>query len=72
MLASLNKMWIEYDAIAKRYGMYKVETIGDAFLGVTGAPDKVPDHAERAANFSLGKINVYAIKLLANISFLQC
>ncbi|KAJ3213923.1 hypothetical protein HDU67_002287 [Dinochytrium kinnereticum] len=53
MLASLNKMWVEYDAISKRHGMYKVETIGDAFLGVVGAPDRVPDHAERAANFSL-------------------
>ncbi|KAI8851707.1 nucleotide cyclase [Chytridium lagenaria] len=53
MLATLNKMWVEYDAIAKRYGMYKVETIGDAYLGIVGAPDRVPDHAERAANFSL-------------------
>jgi class 3 adenylate cyclase len=55
MLDSLNKMWQEYDTISKRYGMYKVETIGDAFLGVVGAPDRVPDHAERAAEFSLGK-----------------
>ncbi|KAJ3100283.1 Receptor-type guanylate cyclase gcy-22 [Phlyctochytrium planicorne] len=53
MLATLNKMWVQYDAISKRHGMYKVETIGDAFLGVVGAPDRVTDHAERAANFSL-------------------
>ncbi|KAJ3111471.1 Receptor-type guanylate cyclase gcy-22 [Phlyctochytrium bullatum] len=58
MLATLNKMWIEYDAIANRHGMYKVETIGDAFLGVVGAPDRVPDHAERAANFSLDIIDM--------------
>ncbi|KAI8622174.1 nucleotide cyclase [Chytriomyces sp. MP71] len=53
MLASLNKMWVEYDAISKVHSMYKVETIGDAFLGVIGAPDRVPDHAERACAFAL-------------------
>ncbi|KAJ3132303.1 hypothetical protein HK101_004614, partial [Irineochytrium annulatum] len=58
MLATLNKMWVEYDAISKRHGMYKVETIGDAFLGVVGAPDRVPDHAERAADFSLDLIDM--------------
>ncbi|KAJ3097901.1 Guanylate cyclase 2G [Phlyctochytrium planicorne] len=58
MLATLNKLWVEYDAIAKRWGMYKVETIGDAYLGVTGAPDRVPDHAERAVNFSLDVIEM--------------
>ena len=55
MLASLNKLWQEYDTIAKRWGVYKVETIGDAFLGVSGAPSRVPDHAERAANVAIGK-----------------
>ncbi|KAJ3031556.1 UNVERIFIED_CONTAM: Guanylate cyclase 2G [Siphonaria sp. JEL0065] len=53
MLASLSNMWVEYDRISKKFGMYKVETIGDAFLGVVGAPERVPDHAERAVNFSL-------------------
>ncbi|KAJ3288401.1 hypothetical protein HDU79_004871, partial [Rhizoclosmatium sp. JEL0117] len=58
MLASLNNMWIEYDKISKKWGMYKVETIGDAFLGVVGAPDRVPDHAERAAEFSIDIIDM--------------
>ncbi|KAJ3206948.1 Guanylate cyclase 2G [Dinochytrium kinnereticum] len=58
MLSTLNKLWIEYDAIAKRWGMYKVETIGDAYLGVTGAPDRCADHAERAVNFSIDVIDM--------------
>jgi class 3 adenylate cyclase len=32
MLNSLNKLWVEYDTLARRHGMYKVETIGDAYL----------------------------------------
>ncbi|KAJ3238779.1 Guanylate cyclase soluble subunit beta-2 [Chytriomyces hyalinus] len=58
MLASLNNMWVEYDRISKKHGMYKVETIGDAFLGVTGAPERVSDHADRAAEFSLDIIDM--------------
>ena len=55
MLINLNKLWIEYDAIAKKWGVYKVETIGDAYLAVTGCPQRSTDHAARAANFALGK-----------------
>jgi class 3 adenylate cyclase len=54
MLINLNRLWIEYDAIAKKWGVYKVETIGDAYLGITGCPQRVQDHATRAANFALG------------------
>ncbi|KAI9363959.1 nucleotide cyclase [Zopfochytrium polystomum] len=58
MLATLNKLWQEYDVICRRWGMYKVETIGDAFLGVIGAPERIPDHAERAAKFAIDVIKM--------------
>lgn len=58
MLNTLNNLWIEYDAIAKKWGIYKVETIGDAYLAVAGCPERVPDHAARAANFSLDIIDM--------------
>ncbi|KNE68968.1 hypothetical protein AMAG_13844 [Allomyces macrogynus ATCC 38327] len=58
MMKTLNMLWLEYDAIAKKWGIYKVETIGDAYLGVAGAPDRVPDHAERAVNFALDIIDM--------------
>ncbi len=53
MLKTLNNLWVEYDAIAKKWGMYKVETIGDAYLGVCGCPEIRPDHAERAVEFAI-------------------
>ncbi|KAI8832223.1 nucleotide cyclase [Chytriomyces cf. hyalinus JEL632] len=58
MLSVLNNLWNEYEVICKRWGMYKVETIGDAFLGVIGAPERVPDHAERAASFAVDVIEM--------------
>lgn len=53
MLNTLNKLWLEYDRIAKKWGIYKVETIGDAYLGVVGCPDRVTDHAIRAVQFAI-------------------
>ena len=53
MINTLNKLWREYDTIAEKWGMYKVETIGDAYLGVMGCPEKDPDHAQLAVEFSL-------------------
>jgi class 3 adenylate cyclase len=58
MLGTLNKLWLEYDAIARRWGVYKVETIGDAYLGVTGCPTRSPDHAAKAINFAIDIIEM--------------
>ncbi|KAJ1503684.1 Nitrogen permease regulator 2 [Coelomomyces lativittatus] len=58
MIKNLNRLWVEYDAIAKKWGIYKVETIGDAYLGVVGAPKRVPDHAKRCVNFALDIIEM--------------
>ncbi|KXS22529.1 adenylyl cyclase [Gonapodya prolifera JEL478] len=53
MIKMLERLWQNYDAIAKKWGVYKIETIGDAFFGVAGCPTETPDHAERAVQFSL-------------------
>lgn len=36
-----------------KHGVFKVETIGDAFMAVAGIPYQQPDHALRVARFAL-------------------
>ncbi|KAJ1552039.1 hypothetical protein HK405_012914, partial [Cladochytrium tenue] len=66
VLSSLDRLWQEYDVICRRWGIYKVETIGDAFLGVVGAPQRVPDHAKRAAFFAIDVIKMARTFCFAN------
>jgi class 3 adenylate cyclase/sensor domain CHASE-containing protein len=51
----LNSFYIEVDKIADRYKVYKVKTIGDAYMCMGGCPDKcsVAEGAERVALFAL-------------------
>lgn len=37
-----------FDKLAKKQGVFKVETIGDCYLAVTGLPDPQVDHAVRS------------------------
>ncbi|XP_077781468.1 guanylate cyclase soluble subunit beta-2-like [Podarcis muralis] len=50
----LNSMYSRFDRLTSVHGVYKVETIGDAYMVVGGIPVPVSSHAERVANFALG------------------
>ncbi|XP_060092617.1 guanylate cyclase soluble subunit beta-2-like [Heteronotia binoei] len=50
----LNSMYSKFDRLTSVHGVYKVETIGDAYMVVGGVPVPIPSHAERVANFALG------------------
>ena len=43
---------ISFDAIAKRRGVFKVETVGDCYVAVTGLPKPQKNHALIMARFS--------------------
>lgn len=43
-------MFSTFDRILEKFGLQKVEVLGDAFFVVGGCPTPTDDHAERCAN----------------------
>ena len=55
VMKMLNELYMELDKLVEKHQVYKVETIGDAYMVVGGAPERVPAPlaAERVALFAL-------------------
>ncbi|XP_026158067.1 guanylate cyclase soluble subunit beta-2 [Mastacembelus armatus] len=49
----LNSMYSKFDRLTNVHDIYKVETIGDAYMVVGGVPVPTETHAHRVANFAL-------------------
>jgi class 3 adenylate cyclase len=49
----LNELFTRFDRAARRQGIEKIKTIGDAYMAVAGLPTPCPDHAERVVNMGL-------------------
>jgi len=45
----LQTVYHAFDRVAKKRSVFKVETIGDCYIAVTGLPDPQEDHAVRMA-----------------------
>ena len=56
LVAMLNTIFQEFDAIASRLGLEKIKTIGDAYMVAAGLPQSCEDHAVRAADMALGML----------------
>jgi Adenylate and Guanylate cyclase catalytic domain len=62
----LESVFHEFDLIAKRRGVYKVETVGDCYVAVCGLPKPRKDHAlvmSRFASDCLSKLSVVLKRL---------
>jgi class 3 adenylate cyclase len=49
----LETIFRAFDTIARRHEVYKVETVGDCYIAVTGLPDPQPDHAQVMVLFAV-------------------
>ena len=53
MVAFLHKLYLLFDETIQRYDVYKVETIGDAYMVSGGVPDRTKYHAANVCTFAL-------------------
>ncbi|XRB16649.1 guanylate cyclase [Pseudoscourfieldia marina] len=64
----LNRLYTAFDALTTRHGLFKVETIGDAYMVVGGCPEAQPDHAVRIARMALDMLETAATIPVSNMS----
>ncbi|XP_033116441.1 soluble guanylate cyclase 88E-like [Anneissia japonica] len=57
VVAMLNSMYTKFDNLCEAYDVYKVETIGDAYMIVSGAPTPTHDHVLRVSEMALSMID---------------
>ena len=53
LVHALDEIFRRFDALADRFGLEKIKTVGDAYMAVSGAPEPREDHAEAAAEMAL-------------------
>lgn len=69
VVMSMNAVFSCFDALMDRYNVYKVETVGQVYMAVSGAPEYTPQHAENVADVALCLLrHVKQLKLPSGIS----
>lgn len=53
LIAKLNEIFGKFDEISMRHGLYRIKTIGDAYMAASGLPETEPNHATKAVNAAL-------------------
>ena len=53
LVRMLNEIFLGFDRAAKRLGLEKIKTIGDAYMVVAGVPEPHADHAQAAAEMAM-------------------
>jgi class 3 adenylate cyclase len=53
VIGMLNRLYCVMDHLLVKFGLFKVETIGDAYVCCSGLPESDENHAEKVANFAV-------------------
>lgn len=53
LIGILNRLFVGLDHIAAEHGVEKIKTSGDSWIGISGVPERVNDHAARIADCAL-------------------
>ena len=52
----LDRLFSSFDALAEKYGLEKIKTIGDCYMAAAGVPTPRPDHAQALAAMALDMV----------------
>ena len=52
----LDRLYNRFDKLSRQHEVFKVETIGDAYMAVTNLTKEQPDHAKRIVEFSFDAV----------------
>lgn len=58
LVALLDAIFSDFDALAERHSLEKIKTIGDAYMAVCGIPEPHPDHCLNVALFALDLLRI--------------
>ena len=53
VVATLSKIFSQFDDLARKHGVEKIKTIGDAYMAASGVPESQKDHAVAISAFAL-------------------
>ena len=61
----LDRLYNAFDALALKHGVFKIETVGDAYMCASNLEgDQDDDHVKRVAQFAMDAIQVASITLV--------
>lgn len=60
VVTMLNSMYTKFDRALEKHDVYKVETIGDAYMVVSGLPEKTSNHAQNIVDMAFDMLNAIA------------